>query len=162
MGEILHKVRTGHPFWTMGFLLLIAFFIVFGVLNPGGELIEYLILAFVAFSLLLAFPDMHAHFGMEGILLTFGIGGIWKKRVRIENIQRVSVERFSGLRHFGGWGIKYGIGKFLGTLMWGMPVRGSRGIWVETSSGRNVLIPDPNPEVTMERIKAQYPVDNMA
>ena len=160
MGEKIHTIRTGHPFWTVGFMLLIAFFIIFAILNPGGMLIEYLILAFVCVCLLLAFPDMRAYFGTEGILLTFGIGGIWKKRVAMMDIKRVTIEPFSGLKHFGGWGMRYGMGKFSGTMMWGMPVKRSRGIWVETSKGRNVLIPDPDPEATMESIKNCYPVDN--
>jgi hypothetical protein len=43
--------------------------------------------------------------------------------------------------------------------MWGMPVVGSRGIWIATNNGKKYLIPDPNPDMTIENIKNYYPVE---
>jgi hypothetical protein len=158
MGEIVHKVRTGHPYWTIGFGLLIAFLIAVAVSVPSERIEEAIIIYAVAIVLLLVFPDMHTYFGTDGIKMTFGIAGIWRKGIRREDVKSVTVIAFSGLMHFGGWGIRYGFGKFSGTLMWGMPVRGSRGIWVETAIGKKYLIPDQNPDDTAENIKQYYPV----
>jgi hypothetical protein len=159
LGEIIHETRTGHPFWTWAFGIMIALFIALAIFAPDQPVEARAVLVFVSLCLLLAFPDMHAYFGTEGIKLTFGIGGIWKKRIPRDTVTRVCIVKFSGLRHFGGWGIKFGMGKFAGTLMWGMPVKGSRGVWVETNRGRKYLITDSDPEATLESIREYYPAD---
>ena len=159
MGELIHKIRTGHPWWTYGFALMIAVFIVMAYVARNDDPMGPVVILFVAASLLLAFPDMQTYFGTEGILMTFGIAGIWKVRVKREDVTRVSVTKFNGLTEFGGWGIRGGWGKFFRTTMWGMPVMGSRGIWVETSSGRKYLIPDSDPDTTIEAMRRYYPVE---
>jgi hypothetical protein len=162
MGEIVHKIRTGYPYWTWGFYILIAFIIYIGIMAGKEEPEGTLVMVFVAFCLILAFPDMRTYIGTDGIMMTFGIGGIWKKRIQRDEITSVTVTRFSGLGHFLGWGIRYGFGKFAGTMMWGMPVVGSRGIWIATKKGAKYLIPDQDPDMTIEYIKNYYPVEMAA
>ena len=159
MGEIIHTTRTGRPFWTTSFAMMSILFVCMAFFIPDQPLIANIILIIVALMVLLAYPDMPVHYGTEGMLLKFGVGGMWKVRIYKANIANVEITEFNGLKQFGGWGIHGGIGKFYGTLMWGMPVKGSRGIWVKTKRGKKYLIPDPNPEETIEAIKAYYQVD---
>jgi len=159
MGETIHKIRTGHPYWTWGFGILIVFMLCMAIYASREDITGSFIVLFVALSLLLSLPDMQTYFGTDGIMLTFGVGGIWKKRIKRDEITSVTITSFSGLKDFLGWGIKYGMGKFNRTLMWGMPVNGSRGIWITTKKGKKYLIPDPDPDMTIEYIKNYYPVD---
>ncbi len=159
MGETIHTTRTGPPFWTASFAIMCVLFICMALFIPDQPLEAKSVIFVVALMVLLAYPDMPAIYGTGGVMLKFGIGGMWKARIDIADITGVSITEFNGLTQFGGWGIHGGMGKFKGTMMWGMPVKGSRGIWISTSKGRKYLIPDPAPEETIEAIKLYYPVD---
>jgi hypothetical protein len=129
---------------------------------PDQPLVSRLFLIITAVLMLLIIPDMKAVYGSDGIILTFGVKGIWKKRIARGDITRVSIAKFNPMKHFNGWGIRYGRREFVGVLMWAMPTREPRGILVETAKGRKFLIGDEDPETTLTLLASVYPVDTSA
>lgn len=134
-------------------------FIAMIFLIPDQPIGATLSLIGVVVMFLLIVPDMKAKYGSDGIRLTFGIKGIWHKNIPRDDITRISIVEFSPIKHFGGWGIKYGRGEFARVLMWAMPRKEPRGIMVETVKGRKFLIGDEDPDTTLTMLASVYPVD---
>ena len=159
MGEIIYEIRMGKGFWMWSFWVMIAGFLGMAIFIPDQPALARWSLVITALVLFLVMPDIRAVYGTEGIKLTFGIGGIWRKKIKRDEVTYISVAEFNPIKHFGGWGIKYGRGEFKGVLMWSMITKEPRGIFVETISGKKYLIGDTEPETTLTLLGTVYPID---
>ena len=159
MGETIHEVKMVKGFWLWSFWAMVIGFLGMAVFIPDQQISDRLVLTAMAVFMLLLVPDMKAIYGTEGIVLTFGVKGIWKKRIPRDEVTYISIVEFRPLRDFGGWGIKGGHGEFKGVLMWAMPTKKARGIMVETVSGRKYLLGDEEPDETLTFISSAYPVE---
>lgn len=62
------------------------------------------------------------------------------RRISWSEIERYESKQYSPLRQFGGWGIRWTPGKIA------YNVSGDRGIWIERTNGRTVLVGSQHPE----------------
>ena len=159
IGETIHEEKMVNAFWVWSMWIMIAGFIAMAVFIPDQPAIARWSLVGSAVILLLVLPDIRAVYGTDGIRLTFGIGGIWKKKITRDEVTYISIVEFNPMKHFGGWGIKYGRGEFRGVLMWSMITKEPRGILVETVNGKKYLIGDREPDTTLTLLGSVYPVD---
>ena len=159
MGETIHEVNMVKGFWLYLFWVLILGFMAMAIFIPDQPAVDRIVLVVVGASMLLLVPDMKAVYGTDGIVLTFGYRGIWKKRIPKDQVTYIYVTEFSPMKDFGGWGIKGGWGRFKGVLMWAMPTKKPRAILVEMISGKKLLIGDESPDETLAMISGIYPVD---
>ncbi len=158
MGEPILEIRMTRPvFPILMFIGALAFF-AGAVFLPEQPLFLRLMTFGSGIIFLLVLPDIRAFYGTEGIKLTFGIGGIWKKKIRRDDVTRISIIEFNPMRDFSGWGIKSGRGRFSDTLMWAMPTKGNRGMLVEMSNGRKVLIAHADLDAAFAALSSFYPV----
>ena len=160
MGVIIHEVRLTGAFWTYSFVIAALLFFAAGVLIPDQPLFAQLMMFGSGILFILIVPDIRAFYGTEGIKLTFGLKGMWKARIRLGDITKISIIEFNPMKDFGGWGIKGGRGRFKNTLQWAMPSTGKRGILVETAKGKSYLIGDTEPETTLTILSSMYPVES--
>jgi len=62
------------------------------------------------------------------------------RRISWPEIERYEARRYQPLREFGGWGIRWPPGKVA------YNVSGNRGVWLERTDGRSVLVGSQRPE----------------
>jgi len=62
------------------------------------------------------------------------------RRISWSEVERYESRRYSPLREFGGWGIRWAPGKLA------YNVSGNRGVWIERTNARAVLIGSQRPE----------------
>jgi len=62
------------------------------------------------------------------------------RRITWSEIERYEPRQYRPLREFGGWGIRWAPGKLA------YNVSGNRGVWIERTNGRAVLIGSQRPE----------------
>lgn len=62
------------------------------------------------------------------------------RRIPWSEIERCESRRYRPLREFGGWGIRWAPGKLA------YNVSGDRGVWIERTNGRTILIGSQRPE----------------
>lgn len=77
--------------------------------------------------------------------------GVWRiplLRVRWDDLAEATVEEFSPLRDFGGYGIRYG------KRMWAFFFRGGRGVVLSKKSGKRYLIGSDDPDALLAVIRA--------
>jgi hypothetical protein len=68
------------------------------------------------------------------------------RRISWSEIERYESKQYSPLREFGGWGIRWTPGKLA------YNVSGDRGIWIERTNGRTVLVGSQHPEEFLRAI----------
>lgn len=68
------------------------------------------------------------------------------RRISWSEIERYESRRYRPLREFGGWGIRWAPGKLA------YNVSGNRGIWIEQTNGRAILIGSQDSENFVEAI----------
>ncbi|WP_254799212.1 DUF6141 family protein [Natrinema hispanicum] len=69
------------------------------------------------------------------------------RRITWSEIERYEPRQYRPLREFGGWGIRWAPGKLA------YNVSGNRGVWIERTNGRAVLIGSKRPEDFVRAIK---------
>jgi len=62
------------------------------------------------------------------------------RRIPWSEIERYEAKQYKPLREFGGWGIRWAPGKLA------YNVSGNRGVWIEQTNGREVLVGSQHPE----------------
>ncbi|MFC7029281.1 hypothetical protein ACFQJ5_19330 [Halomicroarcula sp. GCM10025324] len=62
------------------------------------------------------------------------------RRILWSEIERYEATQYKPLREFGGWGIRWAPGKVA------YNVSGNRGVWIERTNGRDVLVGSQHPE----------------
>jgi hypothetical protein len=68
------------------------------------------------------------------------------RRIAWSEIERCEVRQYNPIREFGGWGIRWVPGKLA------YNVRGNRGVWIERTTGRAVLVGSQDPEEFVKAI----------
>lgn len=68
------------------------------------------------------------------------------RRISWSEIKRYEGNQYKPLREFGGWGIRWAPGKIAYT------VSGNRGVWIERTNGRTVLVGSQHPEEFVKAI----------
>ncbi|MDS0294923.1 DUF6141 family protein [Halogeometricum luteum] len=73
------------------------------------------------------------------------------RRIAWADVERCETTEYSPLREFGGWGIRWAPGKVA------YNVRGNRGVWIERTNERDVLVGSQRPEALLEAIEEAVP-----
>jgi hypothetical protein len=68
------------------------------------------------------------------------------RRIPWSEIEHYEVKQYRPLREFGGWGIRWAPGKLA------YNVRGNRGVWIERTNERSVLVGSQYPEEFAEAV----------
>ena len=113
---------------------LSIFMLVLGPISWGG-LVVVAVVATLLYSLRLQ-TEVRA----DGIYLKMWPIHRSFRRISWSEIERYESKQYSPLRQFGGWGIRWAPGKVA------YNVSGDRGIWIERTNGRAVLIGSQFPE----------------
>ena len=114
--------------------------IVLGPVSWGGLVVVGAVAGFI-FSLRLT-TEVRA----DGIYLEMWPIHRSFRRIPWSKIERYEARQYSPLREFGGWGIRWTPGKIA------YNVRGNRGVWIERTDERGVLIGSQHPEGFVEAI----------
>jgi hypothetical protein len=138
-------------FGVNGLVLALTAYRVFGVSTdpiPGWVLV--LVVGVALFNtVLFALLKLITEVSEDGVLIHyFPLKRRWIKRDRI---QSVAARTYRPLRDYGGWGIRRGWSSVAYT------VQGDRGVWLELSRGKPVLIGSQQPEALAEAIATLLP-----
>ena len=72
------------------------------------------------------------------------------RRIPWDEIERYESRRYRPIREFGGWGIRWAPGRIAYT------VSGDRGVWIERTNGRSVLVGSRRADEFVSAIEAEY------
>lgn len=84
----------------------------------------------------------------QRVVVRLGIFGVRLLRLEAAGLTEVAVQDFSPLQDFGGWGIRRGRG------MWAFFFRGTRGVRLQTASGKKYLIGSDHPDRLAAAVRA--------
>ncbi|WP_318571225.1 hypothetical protein [Salinigranum marinum] len=118
--------------------------IVLGPTSPVGLAIVGAVAAFL-FGLRLE-TEVRA----DGIYLKMWPLHLSFRRIPWSEIERYESRTYSPLREFGGWGIRWAPGKIA------YNVSGNRGVWIQRSNDRSVLVGSQHAEDLVEAIEEVY------
>jgi len=138
---IFREVQRFRQPWIWALLGGVALLmLVLGPLTWGGLLIVGAVAAFVySLRLLTEVRADGIYFKMWPLHRSF-------RRIVWSEIERYESKRYSPLGEFGGWGIRWAPGKLA------YNVSGDRGVWIERTNGRAVLIGSQHPEELVRAI----------
>lgn len=157
--DILYYERQRMPWFWVIFLLPINILFIYGLIkqlilnkpwgnNPMSDtvLIIVSILVFL-FSVLMFTIKLETIITQEGIYIRFHPFFIRYKFYSWSEINKVEVKKYSPLKHYGGWGFRFGIN---GSTAFS--IRGRIGLELILNNNRKVLIGTTNPQELQEAI----------
>lgn len=129
-----------------GFIQQIIFGNPFGT-NPASNLLMWFI--WIAFGIglpaLFHYMKLIVEVGEEGILIRFS--PLHSRFIRFEDMEIHKVRKYHPIREYGGWGIRWG------SKGWAYNVSGNKGVQLELTNGKRILIGSQNPEKLEQAIK---------
>lgn len=155
---ISYEEKTPWPAWVVAVMsagfLTAAFAIVREGLSasPGDATVALAVAALLVLGPLamwLLFGHLRVQVGRQGMRLGFGTLPILRKTVPFSEIREIEPVRYSPLRDFGGWGIRFGLG---GKRAW--TIRGNRAVRLTLSDGKRLYVGSPHPERLAEALRA--------
>lgn len=81
----------------------------------------------------------------NGVLIRFF--PLHSRFISFDNLDNYEVRKYHPIREYGGWGIRWG------SKGWAYNVSGNKGVQLELSNGKHVLIGSQNPEKLAEMIR---------
>jgi hypothetical protein len=101
---------------------------------PEGQAVPWVVLGIIlATALLLYSMRLSVQVDAEAIRIRFF--PLWKKTIPLAEVVRWEARTYRPLLEYGGWGIRYTLGKG-----WAYNVRGNRGVQLELTNGQRILI----------------------
>jgi hypothetical protein len=138
-----------NPVWVSLITIVIPLVLIISAAISWLEqpLVSFVLLP-VAILMIIPYGGQRILVTQNNITVRWGILGLQVFHTRIENIALVETHRFSPLRDFGGYGIRFN------REMTAYYLRGDRGIKITNLHGRKYLIGSDNPERLVEVIQA--------
>lgn len=160
--DILYYEQQRMPWFWAIFLLPINIPFIYGLVkqlilgkpwgnNPMSDtgLIIVSILVFL-FSVLMFIIKLETIITKEGIYIRFFPFLIRHRFYSWKKINKAEVKRYSPLKHYGGWGFRFGMN---GSTAFN--IRGNIGLELLLNSGRKILVGTTNPQ-ELEEVIAQF------
>jgi hypothetical protein len=119
--------------WAL-MLATLAVLLVASLLAPGSQIVPWVVLGLtLAVALLLYSMRLSVQVDAETVRIRFF--PVWKKTIPLGDIVRWEARTYRPILEYGGWGIRYMIGRG-----WAYNVRGNQGVQLELASGKRILI----------------------
>lgn len=158
MKSTYREVQQFRQFWLQLLLALVAgiawyaflqqavFGIPFGN-NPAPEILIWVIWLAFGFGLpiFIYYVELIVEVKENGILIRFF--PLHSRFIRFEDLESYEVRKYHPIREYGGWGIRWG------SKGWAYNVSGNKGVQLELSNGKRLLIGSHNPERLAEMIR---------
>ena len=134
---LVQQLLLGHPVGEnpMPDLVLVIFWLVFGICFPALFVFGRLVTEVRNDGIYIRYIPFHRSF----------------RRIGFEELKRYEVRTYRPLAEYGGWGIRYGL-RGQGRAY---NVSGNRGVQIEMSSGKRLLIGSQRPEDVVRAIQAK-------
>lgn len=138
---LFHEVQRFRQSWIWALLGGIALLMLVLGPIPWGGLVVVGAVAGLVYSLRLK-TEVRA----DGIYLKMWPLHRSFRRIPWSEIEHYEAKQYKPLREFGGWGIRWAPGKIA------YNVRGNRGVWIERTNERGVLVGSQHPEEFVKAI----------
>jgi len=152
-----------NPFWVWLLLLLILGIWVWGVIQQiiigipfGTHDIPNTILLLigivpVGIFLLLVLSKLQTFVKKDGIYFRYFPFHMRPKMIKHNDIKRYAITEYHPIKEYGGWGIRFALGKKKGKAY---NVKGNIGLQLELNDGKNILIGTQKPDAFRRAIDA--------
>jgi hypothetical protein len=162
-----YEVQRFRNTWVLALVLPISLFLIilfgYGMIKQlvlgqpwGNRPLPDVALAIIGPLGILFGMGLALFFYSAKLITEVGEGGLYVRfspvthqRMAFEDIKDVEVRTYSPIKEFGGWGIRYGKGGKA------YNVRGNRGVQLELSMGKRLLIGSGRPEELAQAIKEE-------
>lgn len=147
------EVNSSKPSWIWPVLIFASGLMWYGFVqqiilgkpfgdNPGPDWVVWLtwILAGIGLPFLFIAARLIVTVGRDEIVVRWF--PLKTRRIKLADIEACEVRKYSPIREYGGWGIRYG-GPEKG---WAYTLSGNHGVFVKTVSERNLLIGSETPQ----------------
>jgi Family of unknown function (DUF6141) len=131
------------PFWY----LVVAHFVVGAEVEAAGDLVGFWLFAGVLLPGLLLAARLTTEVSARGLRLRFP--PFVNRRIPFADIRGVQARTYRPLREFGGWGIRWA-----GRERMAYNVSGNRGVEVELTDGRTVMVGSQRPDELADALRA--------
>ena len=158
--SLFHEVQHFRQLWLWALVLAIAALSIWGAVqqlllgtpfgnNPAPDSIMILLVIIfgVVFPLVFYFINLTTEVHQDGLYYRFFPFHLRFRCIALEDMAEHEVRKYSAMRDYGGWGIRYGkMGKIYN-------VSGNRGVLVRLASGDNIMFGSQRPEDFATAIK---------
>lgn len=147
------EVNSAKPAWIWPILIFAAGLVWYGFFeqvvggrpfgdNPGPDWVIWVswLLAGIGLPVFLVVARLIVTVGRDDVTIRWF--PLWTRRVPLSDIAECEVQKYSPILQYGGWGIRYG-GPDRG---WAYTLSGNQGVFLRTSSGKNLLIGSETPQ----------------
>ncbi|MFC1733957.1 DUF6141 family protein [candidate division KSB1 bacterium] len=150
-----------NPFWIWILLILILGIWIWGVIqqlflgipfgtHPTSDIVLLVIGVIpVGFLILLIITKLQTFVKKDGIYLRYFPFHMKQKRIQQSEIKRYAVTEYHPMKDYGGWGIRFALGKKKGKAY---NVKGNIGMQLELNNGKNILIGTQRPDAFKKAI----------
>jgi hypothetical protein len=143
---LLLLAAVAAPFWY----LTAAHFVFGAEVEAAGDLVVFWLFAGVLLPALLLAARLRTEVSTRGLRLRFP--PFVDREIPFTEIRRVGARTYRPLREYGGWGIRWG-----GKGRTAYNVSGNRGVEVELTDGRTVMVGSRRPDELAEALRAHLP-----
>ena len=140
---LLLVAAVAAPFWY----LVVAHFVLGADVEAPGELVVFWLFAGVLVPALLLRARLVTEVSPNGVRLRFP--PFVTREIPLAQIRRVEARNYRPLREFGGWGIRWG-----GRGRMAYNVSGNRGVEVELTDGRTVMVGSQRADELADALRA--------
>jgi hypothetical protein len=158
-----YEERSGWPWWVHSLLLLVFLAVVWPLIGLGGEdggerasapgraRPAFLLLVGMGFPLLFYtfMGSLRTRVFSDAVEMSWGLAGVIRKRIPLEEIREARSVTYSPLREFGGWGIRAG---GHGKTAWN--IRGDQAVLLVLGDGTRFYLGSDRPEEAARWIRA--------
>jgi len=158
-----YEERSGWSWWVHLLLLLIFLAVVWPLIGLGGEdggegasasggaRLAFLLLGGMGFPILFYtfVGSLQTRVFSDAVEMSWGLAGVIRKRILLEEIREARSVTYSPLREFGGWGLRAG-----GKKKTAWNIRGNRAVLLILEDGTRFYLGSDRPEGAVQWIQA--------
>lgn len=156
------EVQRFRQIWIWLFIILLAGIAWYGFLqqivfgkpfggNPAPDLVMWIIWVAFGIGIPLLFYSVKLIVEVSEDAIHIRFFPLYTRIVSLRDLRSYEVRQYRPILDYGGWGIRWASGK--GWKGWAYNVSGNRGVQLELSNGKGLLIGSQNPEKLAQTIK---------
>ena len=160
-GLLYREVQRFRQFWIWILVIALSLMMIWGMVqqivlgkpfgnNPAPDIVLIIIAVVIGFGLPIFFyvTNLTTEVRDDGMYVRFFPFHTSFRKIGLEDINGFDVQTYRAIRDYGGWGIRYGRkGKAYN-------VSGNRGVQLQLSDGKRILIGSQHPEEMTEALNA--------
>ena len=144
-------------FWLINVILQIFFNIPLGNHPVSDTVLVIIGIIPLGFIFLLVFSKLQTNVRSDGVYFKYFPFHFKQKKIGKNEIKSYSITRYHPIKEYGGWGIRYTLGKKKGRAY---NVRGNIGMRFELKNGKNILLGTEKPEAFQKAMDDMNHPDN--